>query len=80
LRRSLRIARARGYITPADFAAVDAALDRVRAMLWRPCSPTTFQRVATKLCRRFRLVARTGIGAARTGGTPLAKDGIAARI
>jgi hypothetical protein len=30
-----RIARARGYITPADFAAVDAALDKVRAMLWR---------------------------------------------
>jgi hypothetical protein len=32
---ALRIARARGYITPADFAAVDAVLDRVRAMLWR---------------------------------------------
>ena len=31
----LRIARSRGYISPADFAAVDEALDRVRAMLWR---------------------------------------------
>jgi hypothetical protein len=28
-------AASRGYITPADFAAVDAVLDRVRAMLWR---------------------------------------------
>ncbi|TMQ25957.1 MAG: hypothetical protein E6J90_05030 [Deltaproteobacteria bacterium] len=27
--------RAPGYIAPADFAAVDAVLDRVRAMLWR---------------------------------------------
>lgn len=35
LTTALRIAQARGYITPADFAAVDAALDRVRAMLWR---------------------------------------------
>src|SRR5512147_3134876 len=35
LTTALRIARARGYITAADFAAVDAALDRVRAMLWR---------------------------------------------
>jgi hypothetical protein len=35
LTTALRIARARGYITPADFAAVDAVLDRVRAMLWR---------------------------------------------
>jgi len=32
---ALRIAQARGYITSADFAAVDAVLDRVRAMLWR---------------------------------------------
>ena len=35
LTTALRIARARGYITHADFAAVDAVLDRVRAMLWR---------------------------------------------
>jgi len=35
LTTALRIARARGYITVADFAAVDAPLDRVRAMLWR---------------------------------------------
>jgi four helix bundle protein len=35
LTTALRIARARGYITAADFTAVDAALDRVRAMLWR---------------------------------------------
>ena len=35
LTTALRIARARGYITPADFTAVDTALDRVRAMLWR---------------------------------------------
>ena len=35
LTTALRIARARGYITPDDHAAVDAALDRVRAMLWR---------------------------------------------
>jgi hypothetical protein len=35
LTTALRIARARGYITTADHAAVDAALDRVRAMLWR---------------------------------------------
>src|SRR5262249_46528870 len=35
LTTALRIARARGFITPADFDAVDAALDRVRAMLWR---------------------------------------------
>jgi len=35
LTTALRIARARGHITPAEFAAVDAALDRVRAMLWR---------------------------------------------
>ena len=32
---ALRIARARGCITHADYAAVDAALDRVRAMLYR---------------------------------------------
>jgi four helix bundle protein len=35
LTTALRIARARGYITPAEFAAVDVVLDRVRAMLWR---------------------------------------------
>jgi len=35
LTTALRIARARGYIAPADFAAVDAPLDRLRAMLWR---------------------------------------------
>jgi four helix bundle protein len=35
LTTALRIARARGYITAADHAAVEAALDRVRAMLWR---------------------------------------------
>jgi four helix bundle protein len=35
LTTALRIAKARRYITAADFAAVDAPLDRVRAMLWR---------------------------------------------
>ncbi len=35
LTTALRIARARGYITPAEFAAVDADLDRVRAMAWQ---------------------------------------------
>ena len=35
LTTGLRIARARAYITAADFGAIDAALDRVRAMLWR---------------------------------------------
>lgn len=35
LTTALRIAQARGYITAADHAAVDAVLDRVRAMLWR---------------------------------------------
>ena len=35
LTTALRIARARGYITPADFATVDVSLDRVRAMLYR---------------------------------------------
>jgi four helix bundle protein len=35
LTTALRIARARGYITLGEHAAVDAALDRVRAMLWR---------------------------------------------
>jgi four helix bundle protein len=35
LTTALRIARARGYITDAEYGAVDAALDRVRAMLWR---------------------------------------------
>lgn len=35
LTTALRIARARGYISLTDFTAVDAPLDRVRAMLWR---------------------------------------------
>ena len=35
LTTALRIARARGLISASDFAAVDAPLDRVRAMLWR---------------------------------------------
>lgn len=35
LTTALRIARARAYVTDADFAAVDAPLDRVRAILWR---------------------------------------------
>ncbi|MEZ4362652.1 MAG: four helix bundle protein [Kofleriaceae bacterium] len=35
LTTALRIARARGYISSAEHAAIDAALDRVRAMLWR---------------------------------------------
>jgi len=35
LTTALRIARARGYISPAEHATVEAALDRVRAMLWR---------------------------------------------
>ena len=35
LTTALRIARARGIISAAELAAVDAPLDRVRAMLWR---------------------------------------------
>ncbi len=35
LTTALRIARARGYITAVEHAAIDAPLDRVRAMLWR---------------------------------------------
>jgi len=35
LTAALRIALSRGYITAADYAAVDAPLDRVRAILWR---------------------------------------------
>ncbi len=35
LTTALRMALARGYITTADYAAVDTPLDRVRAMLWR---------------------------------------------
>ena len=35
LTTALRIAKARGFITASDYAAVDAPLDRVRAMLWR---------------------------------------------
>ena len=37
LTTGLRIARSRGYITHADYDTVDAALDRVRAMLWKLC-------------------------------------------
>src|ERR1041385_3674595 len=32
---ALRIALARRLITPSEHAAIDASLDRVRAMLWR---------------------------------------------
>ncbi|HEY0992442.1 MAG TPA: hypothetical protein VGD80_35560 [Kofleriaceae bacterium] len=32
---ALRIAIAKRYISPAEFAEVDAALDRIRAMLYR---------------------------------------------
>jgi len=39
LTAALRIARSRGYITTGDFAAVDAELDRVRAMLYRLTHP-----------------------------------------
>jgi len=35
LTTGLRFARARGYISPTEFATIDAPLDRVRAMLWR---------------------------------------------
>jgi four helix bundle protein len=35
LTTALRIARARGYITTGEYAAIDIALDRVRAMLWK---------------------------------------------
>lgn len=35
LTTALRIAKARGYITPADYTTVDVVLDRVRAMLWQ---------------------------------------------
>lgn len=35
LTTALRIARSRRFITPDDYATVDASLDRVRAMLWR---------------------------------------------
>ena len=34
LTAALRIARSRGYITPADYAAVDGPLDEVRAIAW----------------------------------------------
>jgi four helix bundle protein len=39
LTTALRIARSRGYITRDDYAAVDAELDRVRAMLWKLTHP-----------------------------------------
>jgi four helix bundle protein len=32
---ALRIAVAKRYISPADFAEIDAVLDRIRAMLYR---------------------------------------------
>lgn len=35
LTTALRIARARGLITASEHAAIDAPLDRVRAMLWK---------------------------------------------
>ena len=35
LTTALRIARIRSYISDADFAAIDAPLDRVRAILYR---------------------------------------------
>ena len=35
LTTALRLARARGIITAAEHAAIEAPLDRVRAMLWR---------------------------------------------
>lgn len=35
LTTALRIAKARRFITADEFAAVDAPLDRVRAMLWK---------------------------------------------
>jgi four helix bundle protein len=35
LTTALRIARARGFISVAEHAAIEAPLDRVRAMLWR---------------------------------------------
>jgi len=35
LTTALRIARARGIISAAEYAAIDAPLDRVRAMLWK---------------------------------------------
>jgi len=39
LTTGLRIARARGYISAAEHAAVEQPLDRVRAMLWRMTHP-----------------------------------------
>ena len=32
---ALRVARVRGYVTADELVAVDALLDRLRAMLWR---------------------------------------------
>lgn len=34
LTAGLRLAQVRGYITAAEYAAIDESLDRVRAMLW----------------------------------------------
>ena len=39
LTTALRIARSRGYITPADYAAVDDPLDHVRAITWSLTHP-----------------------------------------
>ena len=39
LTAALRIARSRRYITPADYAAIDAPLDRVRAITWSLTHP-----------------------------------------
>jgi hypothetical protein len=36
---ALRIAMAKKYISAAEAAAIDAPLDRVRAMLWRLAPP-----------------------------------------
>ena len=35
LTTALRLCCSRRYITPAEYAAIDACLDRVRAMLWQ---------------------------------------------
>jgi four helix bundle protein len=39
LTAALRIARSRGYITAADYAAVDDPLDHVRAITWSLTHP-----------------------------------------
>jgi len=65
LTTALRIAQARGYITPADFAAVDAVLDRVRAMLWRLTHGTARAAVRGRMAPGFagfmrRMLTRAG--------------------